>query len=86
MELGEGDPFGFDARLDFANACFESEDIFDKVHDLAETHLEGSCDVFMHEESPCLGFDDCVFPNFLDHSHLSPMYLQPSPSPEYDIV
>ena len=42
--------------------------------------------MFMHEESPSLGFDDCVFPNCLDHSHVSHMYLQPSPSPKYDIV
>ena len=39
----------------------------------------------MHEESPSLGFDDSVIPNPLDHSHVSPMYLQPSHSPEYYI-
>jgi len=56
------------------------------VHDLVETPLDGSHHVFLHEESPSLGFDDCVFPNPLDHSHVSPMYLQPSPSSEYDIA
>jgi len=49
--LGEGDPFRFDARFDFVDAYFESEDIFDKVHDLVETPLEESHDVFMREES-----------------------------------
>ena len=86
MGFGEGDPFEFDARFDFSNACFELEDIFDKVHDSAETPLEGSRDVFVHEESPSLGFDDCAFPDLLDHSHVFPVCLQPSPSPEYDIV
>jgi len=31
-----------------------SEGTFDKVHDLAETSLERSCDVFMHKESLAL--------------------------------
>jgi len=56
------------------------------VHDLAETPLEGSRDVFVRKESPSLGFDDCVFPNPLDHSHVSPMYLQPSPFPKYTLL
>jgi len=50
--LEEGDLIGFDARFDFIDACFESEDIFHKVHDLGETPLEGPCDVLIHEESP----------------------------------
>jgi len=58
MGLEPCDPFGFDSRIDFADTCFESEDIFDKVHDLLETPLEWSRDVIMHEESTCLGFDD----------------------------
>jgi len=72
--------------MDVSNACFKFEDTLEAVHDLVKTPLEGSRDVFMHEESPSLGFDDCVFPNCLDHSHVSHMYLQPSPSPKYDIV
>jgi len=32
--LGKGDPFRFDARFDVSDACFKSEDIFDKLHDL----------------------------------------------------
>ena len=41
--------------------------------------------MFMHEESPSLGCDDIVLPNPFDHSHVSPMYLQPSPCPKYYI-
>jgi len=62
-----------------------SEDILDDVHDLYKTPLEGSRDVFMHKESPSLGFDNNVLHNPLDYSHVSPMYLQPSSSPEYYI-
>jgi len=36
------------------DACFESEDTFDEVHNLDKTPLEGSCDMIMHEESPSL--------------------------------
>ena len=86
MGLEVGEPFGFDARFDVSDACFKSEDIFDKVHDLVETPLEESHDVFMHKESPSLSFDDNVIPNPLDHFYVSPMCSQPSPSPESDIV
>jgi len=55
------------------------------VHDLGEIPLEGSCDVFIHKESPSLGFDDSVISNPLDHSYVSPMCSLPSPSPEYYI-
>jgi len=76
----------FATRFDVADACFRSEDILDEVYDLAETTLEGSCDVFMYKESPSLGFNDCVFLNPLDLSHVSPMCSQPSLSAEYNIV
>ena len=85
MGLGEGDPFRFDARFSIANACLESADTFDEVLDLDKAPLEGPCDVFMHEESPSLGFDDSVIPNPLDHSHVSLMCSQPSPSLKYFI-
>ena len=39
----------------------------------------------MHEEFPSLSFHDVVLLNPLDYSHVSPMYLQPSPSTEYYI-
>ena len=62
---------------------FKSEDILDEVHDLDGAPLEESHDMFMHEESPSLGFDDSVIPNPVDHSHIFPMCSLPSPSPEY---
>jgi len=70
MGLGEGDPFGFDARPDVADACFNWEDILDEVHDLDKTPLEGWRDVFMQEKSHSLGCD-YAFPNPLDHYHVS---------------
>jgi len=83
--LKKGDPLGFDARFDFADACFELEDIFDKVLDLGKTPLGGALDVLVHEESPSLGFHDIVLPNPLDHSHVSPTCLQHFISPEYSL-
>ena len=53
---------------------------------LAKTPLEGSRDVFVHEESSSLGFDDCVFPNPLNQTQVSSRCSQPSPSPEYHTV
>ena len=80
-----GEPFGFDDGFGVADACFKSQDTFDEVHNLDKFPLEGSHDVFMHEESPSLGFDDSVIPNPLDHSHVSPMCSLPSSFPEYYI-
>jgi len=54
------------------------------VHDLANTRLEGSHNVFMHEEFPSRGCDD-VLPNRLNHTDASPRLLL-SPSLEYYIV
>ena len=56
MGLEAGQPFGVVGRFDVADACFKSEDILDEVRNLDETPLEGSRDVFMHEESPSLRF------------------------------
>jgi len=68
-----GSLLGFDA-------CFKSKDILDEVHDLDKTPLEGSCDVFMHEESPSLGFDNIVLLNPLNHFHVSSICSLPSQS------
>jgi len=57
--------------FDEVNACLESGDTFNRVHDLARTLLEGCCDVFVHEESPNVGCDN-VLPSPLDHSHVLP--------------
>jgi len=85
MGLKLREPFGFFAGFDVAYACSELDDILDEVHDLDETPLEGSRDVFMYEEFPSLGFDNIILPNPLDHSHISCLYLQPCPSPEHCI-
>ena len=45
LEIGEH--FGVVARPSVLDACFESEDILDELHDLVETSLMGSSDVFM---------------------------------------
>jgi len=39
MGFEAGGAFGFFARFDVANACFELEDILDDVHDLDKTPL-----------------------------------------------
>ena len=76
-------PFGVIARFSITDACFDAGDTFDEVLDLVEMPLEGSRDVFMHEKSPSLGFDNNVLPNPLYHFHVSPIYLLPSTSPDY---
>jgi len=85
MGLKMGEHFGLVARFDVTDACFKSEDILDEVHDLDKTYLQVSRDVFMYEESPSLGFEDNVLPNFLDHFYVSPICSLPSPSPKYFI-
>ena len=74
-----GEPFEFVARFD---ASFELEDTLDEVHNLDKTHLEGSRDMFMREESSSLGCNN-VLPNPLDHSHVSCICSLPSSSSKY---
>jgi len=52
------------------------------VHNLIETPLKRHCDVFEHERSSSLGYDN-VLPNPLYQSHVSSMCSQPSCFPEY---
>jgi len=82
MGLERGEPFGFAASFNVAYSCCELEDAFDVVHNLVKTPLEGCCDVYGHEESLSLDCDS-VLPNPFNHSHVFPMCLQPSSSPEY---
>ena len=60
------------------------EDTIDKVHDLAQTSLEGSCDMFVHEDFSNVDYDS-VRSNPLDHSHASPLCSLSSPSAKYYI-
>jgi len=55
------------------------------VHDLVQTHLEGSRDVFVHKDFPGLDFNNIVFPNSIDHSDVSLIYSLPSPSLDFYI-
>jgi len=78
-----GEPFGLVARFGMNNACYGLETPFEEARNLVDTPLEGCRDMFVHEGSPRLGCDD-VIRNFLEHSRVSPMYSQPSFSPELD--
>ena len=84
MQQEESEPFGIIARFIIVDAYFESKDSFDEVHDLAETPLEGSHDVFMHEEFPSFNYDN-ILPNCLDHSYAFPLCSLATPSPEHYI-
>ena len=81
--LKVGEPFGLVARFGMNNACYGLETPFEEARNLVDTPLEGCRDMFVHEGSPRLGCDD-VIRNFLEHSRVSPMYSQPSFSPELD--
>ena len=50
-----GERFGFVARFSIVDACFELEDALNELHDLVETPLDGSHDVFVHEGFVNLG-------------------------------
>ena len=78
-----GEPFGLGANFGMNNALCGLEDTFGMEHNLVYTPLEGCRDVFMHEGSPRVGSNH-VSPNPLEHSHVSPMYSQPSFSPALD--
>ena len=71
-----GEPFGFDARFDVSDACFKFENILDEVHDLDKTLLEGSCDLFMHEEFTSLSCNNDL-PNPIDDFHVLPICSLP---------
>ena len=85
MGLKVGEPFGFDARFDVADACFKLEAILDEVHHLDEIPFGGVTWCVYEWGVSSLGFDDNVLPEPLDHSHMSPMCSQPSISPEYSL-
>jgi len=74
MGLEVGEPFGF-ARFDEVNACLESRDTFDRVHNLVETPLERHRDVFVHEESANLGSQ--LPRSFTCFYHIFPKFIIP---------
>jgi len=65
------------------NACCELETPFEEVHNLVDSSLEGCRAMFVHGGCPNLVCDD-VSPNPIEHSHVSPMYSQPSFSSALD--
>jgi len=83
MGLKVGEPFGLVARIGMNNASCALETSFDEVQNLVDIPLEGCLDMFVHEGSPSLAYDN-VIPNSLKHSHVSTFCSQPSLSPELD--
>ena len=58
------------------------EDTLDRGHNLVNPPLEGCRDLFMHEGSSSLSFEN-VLPNPLEHAHVSTFSSPPSlSSPE----
>ena len=64
--LKASEPFRFVTKFVVDQTCCELEDTFDTMHDLVEIPFEGSCDVFMHEESLSLCFEGVLL-NPIDH-------------------
>jgi len=85
MRLEMGEPFGVVASFSVVGACFESEDTLDKVHDLAKTPLEASCDVYVHKDFSSLCYD-IVLPNPLDHLDGFLPFSLPSPPPSIILI
>jgi len=83
LEVGEH--FGVFTRFDVVDACFESEDTLDVVHNLVRTPFKGCRDMFVHKDFPSLDFNNIVSPNSVDHTHVSPTYSQPFISLEYSL-
>jgi len=67
MGLEVDEPFGLGSGFGMDNACCGLETLFDEMHNLVDTPLEGCNDMFMHEGSPSLGSNH-VIPNPLEHS------------------
>jgi len=79
-----GDTFLLDASFGMNNDLCGFEDTLDREHNLVDTPLEGCREVFVHEGSPSVTYDN-VMPNPLKHSPISIFCLQPSSSPELDL-
>ena len=75
----EGESFGLGAGFGMTNALCGLGDIVEEVHNLVYTPLEGCRDLFVHEGSSSLTYNN-VFPNPLEHAHVSTFSSQPSSS------
>jgi len=60
-----GEAFRVVVGFSVIDACFESKDIFNEVHNLAEAPLKGSSDVFMMRSLLTLFFIILFPPNLL---------------------
>jgi len=78
-----GEPSHLGVSFGMNNALCGLEDTFNMEHNLVDTPLEGCRDVFVDGGSPNLD-SNYVRPNPLEHSHVSPLYSQPSFSPKLD--
>jgi len=62
MRLEVGEPFALVSSFGMSNALCGLEDTFNVEHNLIDTPLDGCRDVFLHEGSPSLAYDN-VIPN-----------------------
>jgi len=78
-----GEPFGYVTNFGMNNDLCGFEDTLNRGHNLVDPPLEGCRDLFVHEGSSSLSFEN-VLPNPLEHAHVSTFSSQPSSSsPEY---
>ena len=69
-ELEVGESFRLDAGFDMNNDLCGFEETLDREHNLVDTPLEGCREVFVHERSPSLAYEN-VIPSSLEHSPVS---------------
>ena len=74
-----GEPLGYAARFNRDNALCGFEDMLDREHNLVDTPLKGCRDLFVHEGSSSLSYEN-VLPNPLEHAHVSIVSSPPSSS------
>ena len=77
--LEGGESFGYAANLGMDNALCGLEETLEREHHLVYTPLEGCQDLFVHEGSSSLTYDN-VFPNSLEQYHVSTFSSPPSSS------
>jgi len=77
FEVGES--FGLGASFGMTDALCGLGDTVEEVHNLVYTPLEGCWDLFVHEGSSSLSYEN-VIPNPLEHAHVSIVCSPPSSS------
>jgi len=74
-----GESFGLGAGFGMTNALCGLGDTVEEVHNLVYTPLEGCRDIFFHEGSSSLTYEN-VLPNPLEHAHVYTFSSPPSSS------